>query len=239
MRAIILAAGTGTRLGSLTADRPKCMVELQGVPLIDRTLAVLRAAGIDDVIVITGYRDDCLRDHLKGQGVRFCHNGDYASTNMVASLLTAREFFDQESLISYADIVYTPAVVKALIRERAPLALTYDTDWHTLWSMRMEDPLLDAETFKTDADGYVEVVGGKPRSLSDIQGQYMGLIRANPIGFESLVATYERLGRPPKLQMTELLQAVTAPIKGIAVSGGWVEVDTPEDLLAYKDLSWL
>ena len=85
MKAIILAAGRGSRLKGLTDDRPKCLVELGGVRLLDWQLAALKAAGIEDVVVVTGYRADL----LQAEGVRTIHNPDWARTNMVRSLLCA------------------------------------------------------------------------------------------------------------------------------------------------------
>jgi len=60
MRVIILAAGQGTRLRPFTDDRPKCLVELHGRPLLHRQLDVLRAAGLNDIALVGGYRADCL-----------------------------------------------------------------------------------------------------------------------------------------------------------------------------------
>ena len=70
MRAIVLAAGMGTRLLPLTRDRPKCLVELAGRPLLERQIAVLRRVGIDDISVVTGYRSD----QVKPPGVRIIAN---------------------------------------------------------------------------------------------------------------------------------------------------------------------
>ena len=89
MRAVILAAGEGTRLRPHTNDRPKCLVELAGRPLLAWQLDALHAAGVTDVTIVTGYRADQIT-----VGTRRVHNDRYDDTNMVASLMCARAAFD-------------------------------------------------------------------------------------------------------------------------------------------------
>ena len=90
MRAVILAAGEGTRLRRSPLDRPKCLVELAGRPLLAWQIDALRARGVDDVTVVTGYR----ADQITRRDRRRVHNPRYDDTNMVASLMCARDAFD-------------------------------------------------------------------------------------------------------------------------------------------------
>src|SRR5215510_12007435 len=89
-RAIILAAGNGTRMGRLTADRPKAMLEVSGQTLIERSLDALALYGIADVTLVVGYQQARLREHLGGR-VRFVENARYRETNSLYSLSLARE----------------------------------------------------------------------------------------------------------------------------------------------------
>lgn len=245
MRAIILAAGEGTRLRPHTLDRPKCLVELAGRPLLAYQMASLEAAGIHDIAIVTGYRADQLIPY--GRPTR--HNDEYASTNMVASLMAATDLLDgtDDVLIAYADIVYEPRVVAELCRSREPMCTTVDRQWLRLWRLRNEDPLLDAETLKLNARGDIVELGRKPRSLADIQAQYMGLILARaevartlPLVYSNLdpEATYD--GKPkPRMYMTSFLQWLIdhgQPVHAVPVDGGWFEVDSVSDLELYEDL---
>ena len=87
MRAIILAAGEGARLRPYTLDRPKCLVELGGKPLLTHQVDVLKTAGIKNITVLTGYR----ADQIKALGYPTLHNPDYTHTNMVATLMCSAE----------------------------------------------------------------------------------------------------------------------------------------------------
>lgn len=106
MKAIILAAGRGSRMKSLTDERPKCMVELRGKTLLEWQLAALRDAGIREIAIVTGYK----RELLAEQGLVEFHNPRWAQTNMVSSLACAEAWLqDEPSIVSYSDIFYSPA----------------------------------------------------------------------------------------------------------------------------------
>ena len=109
MKAIILAAGLGTRLGKYTENLPKCMLEFQGATLIARQVATLRSAEVRDIVVVRGYKPEtiCLPD------VIYCENTNYETTNMVSSLMAAEKYFpgDKEDLlVCYSDVIYPFAV---------------------------------------------------------------------------------------------------------------------------------
>src|SRR5690348_3567787 len=143
MKAIILAAGRGSRMNALTEDKPKCLVEFRGKPLIDWQIEALNKAGITEIGIVTGYRRELL---ISRQFVEF-YNDRWANTNMVSSLECARKWLETEPcIVSYSDIFYDFPAVLSLIQADADLAVTYDPNWLLLWKQRFEDPLSDAET---------------------------------------------------------------------------------------------
>jgi choline kinase len=237
VKAIILAAGRGSRMKSLTDERPKCMVELRGKTLLEWQLAALRDAGISEIAIVTGYK----RELLAEQGLIEFHNPRWAQTNMVSSLACAQAWLqDEPCIVSYSDIFYSPAAVQSLMTCKASLAVTYDPNWLALWTERFGDPLLDAETFRLNADDTLAEIGNKPRSVDDVQGQYMGLLRFTPEGWAEVVRLRSVLTpeQCDKVHMTNTLQQVIdagrVPIQAVAYSGEWGEVDSAEDLFVYQ-----
>ena len=99
MKALILAAGEGTRLRPYSLDRPKCLVEVDGVSLLDRQLSVLRSEGVADISLIGGYRSDM----LKRPGLRLEMNPRYAETNMVWTLFSAEQALQGDLVLAYGD----------------------------------------------------------------------------------------------------------------------------------------
>ncbi len=237
MKAIILAAGRGSRMKSLTDERPKCLVELRGKPLLEWQLESLRAAGISDIAVVTGYK----RELLAERGLSEFHNPRWAETNMVSSLACAESWLQGEPcIVSYSDIFYSPVAVQSLINSDATLAVTYDPNWLQLWTERFGDPLLDAETFRLTATHTLAEIGNKPQSVDDVQGQYMGLLRFTPEGWAEVVRLRAELSPQQRdsMHMTNTLQRVIdagrVPIEAVAYTGEWGEVDSSEDLSVYQ-----
>ena len=181
MKAIILAAGRGSRMKNLTDDRPKCLVELQGKALLDWQLTALREAGIEQAAIVTGYRRELFAD----RGLTEFHNPRWAETNMVSSLACAEKWLQAETcIVSYSDIFYGAQAVKLLMENQAALAVTYDPNWLGLWKQRFGDPLVDAETFRLNLDKTLAEIGRKPKSIEEVQGQYMGLLRLHARGLD-------------------------------------------------------
>jgi choline kinase len=241
MKAIILAAGQGTRLRPLTDDKPKCLVELAGKPLLEHQLETLRARGVEDIHIVGGYR----ADQLQRPGITLHINERFAETNMVTTLFAAEAVMTGESdlIIGYGDIVYEPRVLATLQAVDAPIALAVDCEWRRYWAARMDDPLSDAETLKlTDGDRVVEL-GKKPQSYDDIQGQYTGLIKIRADHVAQLPEVWRAMDRDAiydgkdfaNMYMTSFIQHLIDSgweARAALIDNGWAEVDCEADIAA-------
>ena len=236
-KVILLVAGEGKRLRPYTLDRPKCMVEIDGISLIDRQLVVLKAEGLDNIVMIGGYKADM----LKREGIKLKINPRYYETNMVWTLFSAEEELEGDVIVSYGDIVYSREILQELLQSKADIAVTIDKEWENYWRERNENPLDDAETLKLREDGTISEIGQKPKSLDEIEGQYMGLMKFSAEGikqikqiFNTAVKTGGLLGNPVENSyMTDLLQAVIdtdSLVTAVPVHGEWVEVDNANDM---------
>ena len=236
-KVILLVAGEGKRLRPYTLDRPKCMVEIKGVSLIDRQLAVLRSEGLDNIVMIGGYKSEMLKKY----GIKLKNNSRYFETNMVWTLFCAEDELDGDVVVSYGDIVYSQEILKALLESKADMAVNIDKEWEGYWRARSENPLDDAETLKLRRDGTIKEIGKIPKSIDEIEGQYMGLIKLSPKGVEKIKNIFHKAVKNGELQgknvensyMTDLLQSVIDsgfPIQAVPIFGGWIEVDTVDDL---------
>jgi choline kinase len=245
MSAIILAAGQGTRLRPLTNDRPKCLVPLVGRPLIERQCAVLKAGGISDIVVVGGY----CADMLSAAGYDVLVNPAFESTNMVATLFAARDRFpkDEDLFICYGDIVYENRVLDAVAAQSGAVVVAVDRAWRRYWELRMDDPLTDAETLKTSADGHWLELGRAPSSYADIEGQYIGLIKIAAENVAAFLEAYDCLDRKAtyenkdfnNMYMTSFIQSLIDrdwDVRAADIENGWLEVDTTEDLALYERL---
>lgn len=254
MKALILAAGFGSRLMPLTKDVPKTMVEYKGKRLIEYELEALLGAGlsVDDIAVVGGYKVEILREFLsKNYKLKnFFENKNYASTNMLHSLFCARKLMDecilkrQDLLVSYADIVYFAPCIEALMRAKGELLICVNLKWQELWQRRFNDILSDAESLKMkeiNGESFISELGKKPKNLSEIEGQYMGLFKFSHEFLPRVIELYEGLDKNAlfdgqnynNIYMTSFLQALIDEFdnaKAVKIQGGWHEVDFKGDL---------
>ena len=243
MKAMILAAGQGTRLRPLTDDRPKCLVEFAGKPLLEHQLAVLRAGDVDDIHIVGGYR----AEQLERPDATLHINPRYSETNMVSTLFAAEDVMTGESdlIISYGDIVFEPRVLAALKACDAPIALAVDREWKRYWAARMDDPLADAETLKViDGDRLVEL-GKNPESYTEIQGQYTGLIKVRADHVTQLPEIWRSMDRNAtydgkdydNMYLTSFIQHLINlgwDVRAVFIENGWAEFDCEADFRAAK-----
>ena len=230
MKAIILAAGRGSRLLDLTDCKPKCMVEVGGMPLLKWQLNALRAAGITDIAIVKGYCGEV----FDSEDLFSFSNGEWERTNMVYSLTCASPWLNGfKCIVSYSDIMYPPETVSALLDTQGDIVIPYNTCWQKLWQSRFSDPLSDAESFLIDAGGKLLDIGRKVSSYDEIRGQYMGLLKITPAGWGLIEEQLAKMGEARlKLDVTSLLRHLVnngITINTVPVEGRWFEVDNQRD----------
>jgi len=125
MKAIIVAAGSGTRLMSFTKDKPKCMLEVGGKTILQAILETLRENGINDIAVVKGYK----KDMINYPNVRYYYNPNYTESNILTSLFCAEREMKDGFIFSYSDILINASIVQKLLQSRGDITLVVDTNW--------------------------------------------------------------------------------------------------------------
>jgi L-glutamine-phosphate cytidylyltransferase len=238
MKAIILAAGQGKRLRPLTEHYPKVMLPLYGKTILDRQIERFHACGIQDITVVTGYKPENV--HTIHSGVRFCHNTKYETTNMVGSLMAAKEYFDDDIIVSYGDILYSTDVLAKLISSMADFSVVVDMEWEKLYKGRFDNPYDDAESLVLNGKMITEI--GKQRPHPErVQAQYIGLIKFSRTGLtfvRELLDRQQSIGRMgwsdsfEMAYMTDLLQQIIIEgqnLQAVKIRSGWFEIDSIKD----------
>lgn len=234
-RAVVLAAGRGSRMGPATADVPKCLHPLAGRPILAWTIDALRANGVTEILGVGGWQHESLRPWVDALRV----NTRWAQTNMVRSLQAAGEWLaEAPTLVVYGDGAYgSAAVAQALAASAHDLVVPIDLQWQALWNRRFTRPLDDAEALSFEGDRLTGI-GQRPTSIGQVQAQFMGLLRMTPVGWRRVGAwldLYERThgaSAVDRLDTTSMLSGLIAggePVYCTNVDGGWVEIDSVTD----------
>lgn len=191
MQAIILAAGMGKRLGELTKNNTKCMVEVNGVKLIDRALTYLSHLDLKRIVIVVGYKAENLVNYIENQygnlNVEFVENPIYDKTNNIYSLALAKDKFkEDDTLLLESDLIYEESMLHLLVDNQQPdLALVAKYEkWMDGTMVTIDDEcnilnFISKKEFKqTEVDKYYKTVNIYKFSKSYINNQYLPLLEA-------------------------------------------------------------
>ncbi len=247
MKAIILAAGMGKRLGELTRDRPKCLLNFLGKSLIDRQIDNFTACGINDVIIVAGYKEE----KIDFPNCRKVINTNYESTNMVESLFCSEHLWGDSIIISYGDIIYEKGVLESVIRYKGDIGVVIDKNGVNYFKDRFRDNYLKhLESLILSPAGDILNIGETVNSSDNVNGQYIGLLKFNKNGIRNISHIYHRdkeyYDKPwmrsrslKEAYMTDMFQKIIDEgygVNSIDINGGWLEFDTADDYKEY--LRW-
>nr|WP_321500614.1 phosphocholine cytidylyltransferase family protein [uncultured Dethiosulfovibrio sp.] len=241
MKAIILAAGQGTRLKKYTENLPKGMLPFNGKTIIERQIELFRSCGIDRIIVIRGFAGD----RIQYKDVTYYTNTEYATTNMIESLLAAKGEFDNDIIVSYSDVLFTKEMLDRMIGAKGDYVVAVDDNWKSYWQARYGRVDFDTESLTIDGDSNILSLGKENPDPSEIDARYVGLLKFSAIGLKKITEILDEayrsyIDKPWKQSgkavrqayMTDLLQAIIESdekVKAERFNNGWIEFDTNED----------
>lgn len=255
MKAIILAAGMGTRLGDLTTATPKALMQVNGQTLLGRQIAHYRREGITDIHVVRGY----LAEQVAPEGATLHENDDYATTGLLSSLFAAEPAMDGAFIFSYSDTVWRSQHA-ALLRDHLEanpdhIAVVVDRDWKAIYEGRDQHPLSEAECVAVDERGLV-LRAGKTVTPEEAWGEVAGMggvgaavaarwraawheMADHGEGLETPFGQKKTLRYAYVTDLMTHLASQGVPFSTVDVRGGWREIDTPQDLeRAQEAIDW-
>jgi L-glutamine-phosphate cytidylyltransferase len=226
MRAIILAAGRGSRLNGHVHDGPKALLRLNGASLIERQIRLLRQAGIRDIAVVVGCEAEAVRQHC-GRGITYVENTEYGTTNSLYSLWMARALLFDGCVVLNCDVLFHPQLLHDLLGARHDAALL-------LAHRSPEDPPFGDEEMKVKVRGGRVVDMSKAMDPADADGENVGVLRfdaaAVPVLVEKLETIVAAGGRREWAPRAFAAFAAERPLYAIGTRGfPWTEIDFPED----------
>ena len=236
MQAIILAAGMGKRLGEYTQDNTKCMLEVNGIKLIDRALATLHEINVSRVILVVGYKGQNVKDYVgnsfQGTPVVYVDNPVYDMTNNIYSLYLAKKYMlEEDTILLESDLIYESAVVRKLLDAEYPNVALVDKyeSWMdgTVVTLDEESRIkrfIDKNHFKfEEIKNYYKTVNIYKFSREFSKKYYVPFLEAycSALGNNEY---YEQVLRV-------ILHLYDAPLKALPLSGEtWYEIDDVQDL---------
>lgn len=241
MKAIILAAGQGTRLKKYTENLPKGMLMFDGKTIIERQIEAYKKQGINDIIIIKGFA----ADKIQYDDVTYYTNTEFDKTNMVESLLAAKTEFDDDIIVSYSDVLFNEEMLKGMINSVGDFVVSVDMEWKSYWKERYGKVDFDTESLALDDNMNIVSIGLPDPSIEEIDARYVGILKFSNKGLKEILRVMDRdyleyADKPwqqsgktiRQAYMTDLLQAMIEEghsVKAEPFENGWVEFDTNED----------
>ena len=250
MKAIIIAAGPSTRLREITKEIPKCMLKINGKPIIQHTIGLFRANGIKDISVVRGYQ----KEKINLSNITYFENTDFWNNNILHSLLFARPklieaiSLGEDIIVSYSDILYEDSVVKALLNSKIDISAIVDIEWQDYYEGRTDHPIEEAENVIIDSTDQMVKIGKHiftHDTPKEKQGEFIGLWKFTFSGAEIFLRHFDRLNSTLKMPdpfqkakewqksyITDIFQEMIdmgENINCVKIQKKWKEIDTVQD----------
>jgi len=241
MRAIILAAGEGSRMCKLTQNIPKPLVNVNGKSIIERQLSILKQNDILDIIIVTGPH----HEKFNFKNVVYVNNLDYKKHDTLGSLMTARDYMNDEIITTYADQIFEEKILKSMTEFTGDIGIAVDLDWEKNYVNRDQHPKSEAENVLINGNEILEIRKNIFECKKNEKiGEFLGLMKLSRKGSKIFLDKYSELeishqgkfhnaSSLEKALISDMIQELIDSeinVEPIYVSGKWCEIDTPQDL---------
>ncbi len=239
-KALIIAAGLGSRLKGHTENLPKCMLDFGGKTLLERQLDAYKKNEIKDIFLIRGYK----KEKINYKGIQYFENNDYNNNNILNSIFYAEKIINGNIIISYSDILFEPSVVERLQKSDHDISVVVDIDWRGYYVGRKDHPISEAENVIFNSNNEVEKIGKINKGKEEVHGEFIGMIKLTSRGAEIFKHHFNRLkkiywNKPfqrakifQKAYLTDFIQELVdmgIKVHCVIIESGWKEIDTVED----------
>ena len=239
-KALIIAAGLGSRLKKHTVNLPKCMLDFGGKTLLQRQLDSYKKCGIKDISLIKGYK----KEKINYKGIKYFENTDFKNNNILNSIFYAEKIINGNIIISYSDILFDASVVQRALNSDHDISVVVDIDWRGYYVGRKDHPISEAENVIFNSNNEVEKIGKINTGNEDVHGEFIGMIKLSNRGTEIFKQHFNRLkkiywNKPfqrskvfQKAYLTDFIQELVdigVKVHCVIIESGWKEIDTVED----------
>jgi choline kinase len=247
MKAIILAAGEGSRMGKLAQNIPKPLVMVNGKSIIERQLSILKQNKILDVIIVTGSHNE----KFNFKNVVYVNDLDHKKHDTLGSLITARDYMNDEIIITYADQIFDEKIMESVNNFSGDIGIAVDLDWEKNYVNRDQHPKSEAENILINGNEILEL----RKNISECKenekiGECLGLMKFSRKASKVFLDKYSELEishqgkfhNAPSLEkalISDMIQELIDSeinVEPIYVSGKWCEIDTLQDLQIARKL---
>ncbi len=241
MKIIVIAAGSGKRVGEKTKNFPKYLLNVNGKTIQQHQLSVFKKFNYDEIIVITGPH----KEKFTSDECTYVEDVKYHNHDVLGSLMEARKYISGDVIIIYSDIIFDDKILSQMIETNTEIGIAVDLDWEKKYIGRTEHPKTEADNVLLNNQKNIKKI--KKNIVKDsksIIGEFIGIMKLSAKGSKIFVDKYVELEKNnpknfhnstsfEKAYLTDMLQDLIdnkIPVTPIFINGKWCEIDTMQDL---------
>jgi L-glutamine-phosphate cytidylyltransferase len=247
MKAIIIAAGIGSRLGDLTKDLPKPLIDINGKSILERQIELFKKFGINEIFIVTGYKNN----KIKFSDINCVYNSEYQQTEQIGSLMKARNEISGDVIISFGDILFEEKILEELLENKDDFVLVSDPNWKKSYESRPDNPPTQSDFIALKNNKIIKFFKNSleiDNSYSVVE--FIGLMKMSAMSSNIFLQKYNNLEKSHTgkfhfassfmnakfIDFFEELRLSGIQMYTLNVNGKWCEIDTIQDLEIAKKL---
>ena len=238
MKCIIIAAGKGKRIKSVTRKKPKCLLKINKTAIIERQIKFLKRLDIRDIIVVKGFK----HKQINFKNIKYFINKEYHRNEQLESLFCARKEFDEELLITFADTIYDFSILKKIfLSKKGDIILGTDKNWKARYKFRYDHPYDQADKVKINKKGQIIKIG-KKIPLLDTNAEFIGILKLTKLGCKKFIENYDFISKKKETNKMQIHNFLSILIKNnqkifsCDIKGKFMEIDTLNDYMISKKM---
>ena len=237
MKILILAAGSGTRLGDETKFIPKSLISINKKTILERQLDIIQQNNERDISIIAGPN----KDKFVKFGIDIFEDDEYQKHEQLGSLISINKIFENDVIVIFSDIIFDINIFEKIVKTKCDFGIALDRNWKEKYMGRTEHPVSQADL--------VEVTNEKIEEIKkNLQGknisEFIGILKFSSKGWKIFMKLCKKLKNDHKgkfhnakmfnqAYITDIIQELIELnyyVKPIFVEGNWAEIDTPQDI---------
>jgi len=231
MKAIILAAGRGTRIPQVTKNKPKCLIKIDKKTILERQIFFLHKLKIKDIIIIKGFK----KEKILIKKIKYIENKNYKKNEQLDSLFYAKSEFTEDMLILFSDIIYEFSIIKKIYNQKKNLiTLAVDKNWRNRYKFRFDHPVEQADKVKINKRNNITKIGKKLK-IEETSGEFLGIFKVSKNGCKVILENYKNYKKNKNTANKQIhdffkfLINKGIHISSLTVQGKYMEIDTYND----------
>jgi len=229
MKAIIIAAGLGTRIPQITKKKPKCLIRINNQTLIKRQIDFFRSLNINKIAVVRGF----MKNKINYKSITYFNNKNYKKNEQLDSLFCAKKFFNDDIIVCFSDIIYEKKILNKIIKTKKDISIAVDKKWKNRYLKRFDHPFSQADKVISKNGKVLKIGKNIPTCKSN--GEFLGIFRFSKVIAPILIKNYMKIKKTynsKSLQIHDFFNYLVKKkitVYPLYVKGKYMEIDTFND----------